>query len=69
MSEPASYLLADLIGGSEAADKIASLAERVRRLTPSHRDPERFYLDRSEIAAELRRIAREMEGITSCSTT
>lgn len=33
------------------------LARRVARLTVSHRDPESFYVERSEIAAELRKIS------------
>lgn len=32
------------------------LARRVERLMVSHRDPERFFVERSEIAAELRKI-------------
>jgi hypothetical protein len=30
------------------ADNLARLAERVRRLSRSHRDPERFHQDKSE---------------------
>ncbi|MBA3776752.1 MAG: hypothetical protein H0X11_09985 [Betaproteobacteria bacterium] len=37
--------------------KLDELASRVRRLTISSRDPERFFEDRSEIAAELQRLA------------
>ncbi len=37
------------------------LAARVRRLSPHHRDPERFHLDKSEIERELRRLARQAE--------
>jgi hypothetical protein len=43
-----------------APAEMMRLAERVRRLAPSHCDPERFHLDKSEIAAELRRLAREI---------
>jgi hypothetical protein len=32
----------------------------VARLSPGHRAPERFHEDKSEIAAELRRLAREI---------
>lgn len=42
-----------------AAD-LDRLAGAVARLSPSHRDPERFHLDRSEIVAELRRLARTL---------
>ncbi len=44
-------------------DTLASLAQRVVRLCPDHRNPERFHEDKSEIAAELRRLARLM-GMT-----
>lgn len=37
------------------------LAERVRRLVPSHRDPERFHVEKSEIEHDLRRLAREVK--------
>lgn len=40
---------------------LAALAARVSRLCPSHRDPERFHADKSEIVAELRRLAREAD--------
>ena len=39
---------------------LAVLADRVRRLAPSIRDPERFHVDKSEIEAALRRLAREV---------
>lgn len=35
---------------------LMELARRVERLMVSHRDPERFFVERSEIAAELRKI-------------
>lgn len=38
------------------------LARRVRRLAPSHRDPEAYHIEKSEIAAELMTLARRMEG-------
>lgn len=37
---------------------LIELAEKVRRLSPSHRDPERFHMDKSEIERDLRRLAR-----------
>lgn len=37
--------------------KLDELASRVRRLTVSARNPEKFFEDRSEIAAELLRLA------------
>lgn len=36
---------------------IGELADRVRRLRPDHRDPERFHVEKSEIEHELRRLA------------
>ena len=41
------------------AERLAELAKRVRRLAPSHRDPERYHVEKSEIEHELRRLARE----------
>jgi hypothetical protein len=34
-----------------------SLADRVRRLSPSSRDPERFHIEKSEIERKLRMLA------------
>ena len=50
--------------GSRTGDRAVSaglveLARRINRLRPSHRDPEAFHAEKSEIAATLRRIARE----------
>ncbi len=42
------------------SDDVMRLAERVGRLSPSHRDPERFHADKSQIVSELRRLAREI---------
>lgn len=66
MSDSASYLLTDLIGGAaprpgkKPAVTLDSLASKVERLSPHHRQPERFHEDKSEIVAELRRLAREV---------
>ncbi|HQT89048.1 MAG TPA: hypothetical protein PK677_10920 [Acidiphilium sp.] len=38
---------------------LAELAQRIGRLRPDWQNPERFFESRSEIAAELRRLARE----------
>ena len=38
------------------------LARRVRRLAPSHRDPEAYHVEKSEIVAGLLSLARRMEG-------
>lgn len=40
---------------------LATLADRVQRLRPDHRDPERYHAEKSEIAAELRRLARNSD--------
>jgi hypothetical protein len=37
---------------------LSDLALRVARLGPDHRNPEQFHMDKSEIVAELRRLAR-----------
>lgn len=42
------------------ADALHDLAGRVRRLSPSHRDPEAFHVEKDLIAHELRRIVKEV---------
>lgn len=44
-----------------AAERLTELANRVRRLSPDRRDPERFHLDKSEIERGLRQLAREVQ--------
>lgn len=39
-------------------ETLLSLAERVRRLSPSHREPEAYHLEKWEIEKALRRMAR-----------
>lgn len=39
------------------AGALLDLADRLRRLAPSARDPERFHVEKSEIEGELRRLA------------
>jgi hypothetical protein len=41
---------------------LEDLAHRLERLRPSHRDPEWFHAEKSEIADALRRLARATEG-------
>lgn len=36
---------------------LLALADRLRRLSPSRHDPERFHAEKSEIEGELRRLA------------
>jgi hypothetical protein len=44
----------------EAGEMLANLAARIDRLTVSHRDPEAFFIERSEIAAALRGAAERV---------
>lgn len=46
--------------GALEASELELIARRVRCLCPDRRDPERFHLDKSEIIAALRRLAREI---------
>lgn len=43
---------------ADVCQSIAALASRIERLTVSHRDPEAFFIERSDIARELRAVAR-----------
>ncbi len=47
------------VSGVSAPHTLTMIADKVRRLSPSHRDPERFHIDKSEIEADLRRLAKE----------
>lgn len=40
------------------AEVLETIAQRLRCLGPDHRDPHRFHEQKSEIVAELRRLAR-----------
>lgn len=42
---------------NETWQSIGDLADRLRRLRPDYQNPERFYIERSEIEHELRRLA------------
>lgn len=44
------------------ADKLADLAKRVVVNVPDRRQPEQFHAEKSQIAHELRRIAKEVEN-------
>lgn len=48
------------MAGTLAAE-LHEVARMVRRLGPDRRDPEAFHLMKSEAAARLARIAREIE--------
>lgn len=41
-------------------EEVGSIAHRLARLTVHHRDPERFFIERSELVHELRTLARKM---------
>jgi len=44
------------------AGRLFDLADAVRRLAPpEHRDPERFHIEKSELAAELLRAAHDAQ--------
>ncbi len=49
-------------GVQPLARLVADIAERVARLSPSHRDPEAFHMDKHTLASELRALARAMEA-------
>ena len=44
-----------------AASELLALADAVRCLVPDRRDPERFHIDKHDIAARLRRLAAVVE--------
>ena len=47
---------------ASCADRLLDLAADVRRLSPpDHRDPEAFYIAKSGIADELRRVAHDAQ--------
>lgn len=58
------YRVIEVIGGRAitlpVGETLHDLARRVACLSPSHRDPERFHEDKSEIVAELHRLARKV---------
>lgn len=41
---------------------LTEIADRLERLSPSHRDPEKFFEERSELAFALLRIADDLRG-------
>lgn len=42
--------------------ELLALSRAVLQLGPDRRDPERFYLDKSEISHRLKKLARELEA-------
>ncbi len=47
---------------NDQAEELRELARRAQRLTVSRRDPERFFVEREEISAGLRRMADSIDG-------
>ena len=45
--------------GAALSPELDALADRVRRLLPSHRAPEAFHVEKDAIARALRRLARQ----------
>ena len=50
---------------AETARALSDLANRVGRLKPLNHDPEAFFVDRSEIEAELVRLARKLQPVAA----
>jgi nitrogen-specific signal transduction histidine kinase len=48
--------------GTDEADRLRALADRVDRLSPSRHDPERFFEERSEIARDLEDMASRADA-------
>lgn len=48
------------------AAQARDLGRRVRYLSPSHRDPERFHLEKDAIARRLELLARRLESEGGC---
>jgi len=52
--------LAPRVASGGIAGRLLALADQVRRIPPpGHRDPEAFHIAKSDIAAELRRMAND----------
>jgi hypothetical protein len=47
------------------ADKLAELAKRVVVNVPDRRDPESFFVEKSQISHELRKIGKELRNETT----
>ena len=53
---------------AETTRALFDLADRVGRLKPLNHDPEAFFVDRSEIEAELVRLARKLQPGPLCES-
>lgn len=40
---------------------LMQMAYRIQRLSPSHKNPEKYHEDKSEIVEELKRVARSLD--------
>ena len=43
-----------------ASDLLHDLARRVQQLSPDRRDPEHFHLEKSDVAHQMRKLARRI---------
>jgi hypothetical protein len=46
---------------AEAAQALLALADRIDRLRPLSSDPEKYFVDRGEVVADLLKVARELD--------
>ncbi len=68
MTLPTDHRAPGPTAGTGLGARLRDLADRIRRLPPpNHRDPEAFHVARSELAAELRRLAAETEPTAGAS--
>jgi hypothetical protein len=51
--------------GVTVASLLRDIAKRVDRNVPSHRDPDAFHAEKSEIASDLRQLADRMHDDTT----
>lgn len=51
-----------MIDSAAMIDELDRIAIKLDRLTVHHRDPERFFVERSDIVDELRRLIAECQG-------
>jgi hypothetical protein len=63
VNAPKSQIRAD-IGNISWRDQLLELARLLERLTPDYSDLERFLLQKSALANELRRLARRISNQT-----
>ena len=51
------------------AQQLTTFADRLARLAPCHRDPERFHAEKHALVGDLRRAARELELLARAQAT